>query len=157
MLDIVNSNPFPFEVRGTHCSPFPSTHIVTFYKNSMIRGQPTLIPMSEKDVQDVRDMVANGFPVTSPVEDENLKRLLSQLKARGLGKPMSDADVRDMVAQGLPVTSPVEDEKKLKARRLGLNPGVFNNAFESSHLKFIDKSHRIIFLSQSEQCYIPCI
>lgn len=62
----------------------------------MIRRNPTLIPMSDADVQDVRDMVA-------------LETLLSEegtvVKA--------DANVQQLLS-------------KLKAERLGLKPGVFN-------------------------------
>ena len=70
----------------------------------MIQREPTLIPMSEGDVQDVRDMVAKNreslekvqsLPVTSKEDDEMFQQLLSELKAK----------------------------------RLGLIPGVLNNAF----------------------------
>ena len=80
----------------------------------MIRRNPTLIPMSDADVQDVRDMVA----------------LETQLSKEG-GDP--NVNVQQLLSE-------------LKAKRLGLKPGVFTlqQCFRKSQVYYIiDKFHRI--------------
>ena len=54
----------------------------------MIRRNPTLIPMSDADVQDVRDMVALEAQLSKEGGDAsnvNVQQLLSELKAKRLG------------------------------------------------------------------------
>ena len=82
----------PFRVRLF--SLFFLIHIVTARLLRMIRRNPTLIPMSDADVQDVRDMVA-------------LETVLSKEGSGG------DTNVQQQLLSDL------------KAKRLGLKPGVF--------------------------------
>jgi hypothetical protein len=54
----------------------------------MIRRNPTLIPMSDADVQDVRDMVALESLLSKEGDTNanmNVQQLLSELKAKRLG------------------------------------------------------------------------
>ena len=53
----------------------------------MIRRNPTLIPMSDADVQDVRDMVALETQLSKEGSDPNVnvQQLLSELKTKRLG------------------------------------------------------------------------
>lgn len=72
----------------------------------MIRRNPTLIPMSDSDVQDVRDMVAK-----QRVEDANLQRGLLKLR-QASERTLSDDEIQ-MVMQ-------MKDAHQEKERRLGI-------------------------------------
>jgi hypothetical protein len=64
--------------------------VVQAIKNPMIRRNPTLIPMGDADVQDVRDMVALETLLSKEGDvNANVEQLLSELKAKRLGlKPI---------------------------------------------------------------------
>lgn len=109
------------ELYGTLPLLFPFDDILHLLRIQMIRRNPTLIPMSDADVEDVRKMVAKNL--------ETLQNLAKVQSLPGMSEE-GDAKFQQLLYE-------------LKAKRLGLKPGVFNNAFENSHLKFIDKSHRI--------------
>ena len=77
---------------------FPDSYNDIFDKNSMIRRDPTLIPMSDADVEDVRQMIAENrkslnretlevqsLPGMSKEDDAMFQKLLSELKAKRIG------------------------------------------------------------------------
>lgn len=78
--------------------------------------------MSDRDVQDVRDMVAKELETL-----QNQKVIMKKAQSLAGGPGMSE-EGDEMFRQLLSFES--------KAKRLGLEPGVFNVTSESSHLKF---------------------
>lgn len=97
------------------CSPFPLIHIVDIplLKNSkMIRRNPTLIPMGDADVQDVRDMVfretlekVQSLPAGIFKEDDaNVQQLLSELKAKRLGLEAGVFTIHQCLLRILPIS-----------------------------------------------------
>lgn len=79
----------------------------------MIRRNPTLIPMSDLDVQDVRDMVAKQRS-----ELQNQQQLMAKIKRLAEDPNMSKDDI-DMFEQLKEAVARTE-----KAKRLGLEPGM---------------------------------
>jgi hypothetical protein len=93
---------------GTFLQPFPVLYGILFSHTNMIRRNPTLIAMSDADVQDVRNMLAKK-------------------QAEGVKSPNSNASVKGR--QGLPPQPPaaavhVTDEAKrrreAREERLGM-------------------------------------
>ena len=80
---------------GADCEPLSLTsvyltfvHSTLFNDGEMIRREPTMIPMSDADVQDVRDLVA-----TQTAEAQRNHRLIAQLKTVAAeSTPQKDQD-----------------------------------------------------------------
>jgi len=77
----------------------------------MIRRNPTLIPMSDSDVQDVRDMVAK-----QKAEDNALHNAILRMK-KIQEKPLDEEDVQ-MLLQ----LEDVFNARREKSIRLGMQP-----------------------------------
>lgn len=82
----------------------------------MIRRNPTLIPMSDGDVQDVRDMVAKELETM-----QNRQVIMKKVQSLTEGP--------DMFGEGDEVFRQLLSFE-MKTKRLGLEPGVSNNIFE---------------------------
>jgi len=80
----------------------------------MIRRNPTLIPLTDEDVQDVRDMVAK-----QKADLQNHQQLMVKMKRLADNPNMSKEDM-EMLEQIKGALSRTE-----KNRRLGLEPGQF--------------------------------
>ena len=77
----------------------------------MIRREPTMIPMSDSDVQDVRDLVA-----TQTADYERKQQIMNQMKIMA-ERPLADE---------LPILMQIarqEKEKLEREMRLGMEPG----------------------------------
>lgn len=99
----------------------------------MIRRNPTLIHMSDQDVQDVRDMV------TKQRSDlQNQQQLMAKIKRLAENPNMSKEDI-EMLERLKDVMARSE-----KAKRLGLEPGTFDDTCKYPHLKFIDKYRQLL-------------
>ena len=78
----------------------------------MIRRNPTLIPMGDADVQDVRDMVSRetlekvqSHPAGIFKEDDaNVQQLLSELKAKRLGLEAGVFTIHQCLLRILPIS-----------------------------------------------------
>lgn len=78
----------------------------------MIRREPTMIPMSDSDVQDVRDLVA-----TQTAEYDRKQQIMNQMKIMA-ERPLTDEE--------LPILMRVarqEKDRLERERRLGIEPG----------------------------------
>lgn len=95
----------------------------------MIRREPTLIPMNDGDVQDVLAMIAKRLETL-----QSKAAIMKKIQSLAEGPGMSEEMIRQLLFE-------------MKAKRLGLDSGVFNSASESSTSKVTDKSHRKV-LSQ---------
>ncbi|KIM91922.1 hypothetical protein PILCRDRAFT_809914 [Piloderma croceum F 1598] len=76
----------------------------------MIRREPTMIPMSDSDVQDVRDLVA-----TQTAEYERKQQIMNQMKIMA-ERPLADE---------LPILMQIarqEKEREMREMRLGMEP-----------------------------------
>ncbi|PPQ89738.1 hypothetical protein CVT25_014140 [Psilocybe cyanescens] len=100
----------------------------------MIRRNPTLIPLTDADVQDVRDMVAK-----QKTDLHNHQQLMVKMRRLAESPLMSkeDKEMFEQMKEALVRT----DKAKDKAKRLGLDPGQFAFAVRISH---IDKLTRRI-------------
>lgn len=89
----------------------------------MIRREPTMIPMSDSDVQDVRDLVA-----IQTAEYERKQQLMNQMKIMA-ERPLTDEEV--------PILMHVarhEKDRLERERRLGMEPaGQTTDASISAH------------------------
>lgn len=74
----------------------------------MIRREPTMIPMSDSDVQDVRDLVAGQM-----ADYEKTQQILNKMKAMA-ERPPGDEDVPAFLQQ---------KDRSEKDKRLGIQPG----------------------------------
>lgn len=77
----------------------------------MIRREPTMIPMSDSDVQDVRDLVAGQI-----LEYEKVQQMMKQMK-RMAERPLADEEVPMLMHVAQRHTERLERE-----RRLGIQP-----------------------------------
>ena len=80
----------------------------------MIRRTPTMIPMTDLDVQDVRDMVAK-----QKAEAQKSHSLMLKLKRMSENPNMTEED-KQMFME---ITSGLSAIKESRAKRLGLEPG----------------------------------
>jgi hypothetical protein len=87
----------------------------------MIRRNPTLIPMSDLDVQDVRDLVAKQK------EEVLATQKTMQIMKRVAERPLDQGDVQMFLQLKDFVTARKEKEKEREVR-LGLQPGPSGSA-----------------------------
>ena len=80
----------------------------------MIRREPTLIPMTDLDVQDVRDMVAK-----QKTEIASHQALIVKMKRLANNPDMTTEDM-EMYEQ---LKEALNDKGRDKAKRIGLDPG----------------------------------
>lgn len=82
----------------------------------MIRRNPTLIPMTDSDVQDVREMVAQ-----QKEEEQKQQALVAQIKKLAEDTELSSEDSE--MQEELKAAHAKHDAKAEQRRRLGLDPG----------------------------------
>jgi len=78
----------------------------------MIRREPTMIPMSDSDVQDVRDLVA-----AQKAEYDRKQQLMNQMKIMA-ERPLTDEEVPILMH-----VARQEKDRLERERRLGMEPG----------------------------------
>jgi len=78
----------------------------------MIRREPTMIPMSDSDVQDVRDLVA-----TQTVENERKQQIMNQMRIMA-ERPLTDEEIPILMQ-----VARQEKDRLERERRLGIDPG----------------------------------
>ena len=101
--------------------------LVAFTWTTMIRRNPTLIPMTDSDVQDVREMVA-----LQKEEEQKQQALIAQMK-----KMAEDAETLpedSEMAEEQRMLQAKQDAKSEQRRRLGLDPGEPNYPVGSKQL-----------------------
>jgi len=79
---------------------------------AMIRREPTMIPMSDSDVQDVRDLVA-----TQTADYARKQQLMNQMKIMA-ERPLTDEEVPILMH-----VARQEKDRLERERRLGMEPG----------------------------------
>ena len=84
----------------------------------MIRHTPTMIPMTDLDVQDVRDMVTK-----QKMETQKTHSLMLKLKRMSENPNMTEEDKQMF----MDITSGLSALKDNKAKRLGLEPGQYRS------------------------------
>lgn len=118
----------------------PSPPLAAHYRSSthMIRRNPTLIPLSDLEIQDVRDMYNE-----QKMEREKQEELLRKVKMISQNPELlkEDPQMLDNLTKGMAVT--LKDKKQEdKAKRLGLDESKLNfplREYDLKQLRFYEK------------------